>query len=241
LWEESIVTEKRSGGGVLGFLATVGLVEAVPERTSATVASTAHPTSPTYTGWVSLGSVLGERAASAASTHTLAPAVAVDPEVLEKLEAKLQKSCPPAYVAFMEQHENLRDVIPDEAMRLKAALKASHTTTAQMLDALTALLAVMDSAHAEFLRAFEDQKTKQRAAAEVALKEIDDQIAVQEEQLRTTQESLALLRGKRSSEAAGVQLAEQRTENVRVSFESARAQIVERLNAQKSHLGTSLG
>src|SRR5271156_1982989 len=109
---------EKKGGGFLKLLSTVGLADRVPSHEAAAPAQGAPaPAMPAAPTWAASGSAPAEP----------------DPEVLSKLEARLQKNCPPAYTSFMEQYEALRDVIVDETTRFKAALKTSHLTPPQLV------------------------------------------------------------------------------------------------------------
>lgn len=214
------MTEKKKG--VMGFLTSIGFAEEVPEGAPSpqqrTTRNTPIPAAPP--GYVP-------------PQHTNG---AADPEVLAKLEAKLTKNCPPAYTAFMEQFENLRDVIPDESMRFKAALKASHTTTDQLVGALDQLLGTMTTAHEEFAHTFEETKAKRLGDAEASIKATDEQIASYEKQLQSVQETIASLRTKRDTDVQAMQHEAQKIEGVRSNFEASHGQVVGRLNAQKSRV-----
>lgn len=214
------MTEKKKG--FLGFLANVGLAEEVPETPvkrntpvpGAPPRNTPLPPAPSYSN----GSA--------------------DPEVLARLETRLQKSCPPPYTAFMEQYENLKEIIPDEAMRFKAALKASHTTADQLVDALGQLVGVMDAARSEFDHTFEENKTKKLGEAQATLAATEEQIASYEKQLQSIQETIATLRTKHAADVQAMQDKAHQIETIRANFEAAHKQVVGRLQAQKSRVET---
>lgn len=211
------MTEKKKG--VLGFLSNIGLVEETPDAPAPAPRNTPVPAAP------------------AAHPYTPAPSNGTaDPKVLAQLEHRLQANCPAAYTSFMEQYENLKDVIPDESMRFKAALKASHTTTDQLVGALDQLVGAMDAAKGEFTHTFEENKSKKLGESEASLKATDDQIASYENQLKTIQETIASLRTKRDTDAQAMQHEAERIEGIRASFEAAHGQVVGRLTAQKSRV-----
>ncbi len=209
---------KKKTGGFLGVLSNLGLVEVTPDAAPAPSPSPRNTPVP------------------AAPTQYVPVNGTADPAVLSMLDQRLQKACPPPYVAFMEQFENLKDVIPDEAMRFKAALKASHTTSDQLVEALGTLVGVMDSAMTEFTHTFEDNKRKTLGDAENTLKATDEQIASYEKQLQSIQETIAALRHKRETDAQAMQAEATKIEGIRANFEAAHAQVVGRLNAQKSRV-----
>ncbi len=201
----------------LGFLANIGLAEEVPDAPvpkpqGGPPRNTPLPPAP----------------------H--AQSAAADPEVLARLEARLQKNCPAPYLAFMEQYENLKEIIPDDAMRFKAALKASHTSAPQLVDALGQLVGVMDAASAEFSHDYEQNRTRQLGEAEASLKATDDLIASSEQQLKSIEDTIASLHTKRTTDAQAMADKAQKIESVRASFEAAHQQVVGRLQAQKTRV-----
>jgi chromosome segregation ATPase len=202
----------------LGFLANIGLAEEVPDGPA-----------PKPSGGPPRNTPLPP-----APSHV--QSAAADPEVLARLEARLQKNCPEPYLSFMEQYENLKEVIPDEAMRFKAALKASHTTASQLVDALGQLVGVMDAASAEFSHDYEQNRTRQLGEAEASLKATDDLIASNEQQLKALQDTIATLHTKRQTDAQAMADKAQKIETVRASFEAAHRQVVGRLQAQKTRV-----
>lgn len=215
------MTNRSNKGGFIGLLANLGLVEETPDPVHPPMA--AHPPE--------------ARLPAAPAAHGAAsPNDAVDPEVLSKLELRLQKNCPLAYTGFIEQFDNLKDVVPDESMRFRAALKASHTTTDQLVDALGQLIGAMAAAATEFTHAFEENKRKKLGEAEASLKATDEQIASYERQLESAQGTIASLRTKRETDAQAMHDDALKIDGVRASFEAAHARVVARLEAQKSRV-----
>lgn len=215
------MTNLRKKGRFIGLLSTLGLVEETPDPVHPPAAAQRRDAP--------------ARAAPVACSPE-PPGGSADPEPLSKLELRLQKNCPLAYAAFLEQFENLKDVVPDESMRFKAALKASHTTTDQLIDALGQLIGVMDAAATEFTLAFEENKRKRLGEAEATLQATDEQIASCEKQLQSVQEAIASLRTKRDVDAQALQNEAVRIDHVRASFEATHSQVVARLEAQKSRV-----
>ena len=207
--------------GIMGFLENVGIVETTPDAPAPPARTTRNTPIP----------------AAPAPHFAAAPTNGVaDPEVLGNLERRLQKNCPAAYTSFMEQYENLKEVIPDDSMRFKAALKASHTTAEALVDALTQLAGVMDTAGTEFTHTYEEMRRKKLGEAEALLKSTDEQITSYEAQLKSIQETIASLRTKRSADEQAMQAEAGKIETTRANFEAAHAQVVGRLNAQKSRV-----
>jgi hypothetical protein len=219
--EEENVTEavQQKKSGVFGFLKDL-VAEEVPDKPAAR--ATPVP------------------AAAQAPQHFSAPPAGQpaqpDPAALAKLEQRLQGACPPAYVQFMEQYETLKDVIPDEGTRFKAALKTSHTTPDQIVAALDQLLASMDTAHTDFTHSFETSKAKKLGEAEQSIKATDELIKSSEEQIKAIEEKIVSYRTKRATDAEGMANEAGRLEAVRGGFEAAHAQVIGRLSAQKNRI-----
>jgi septal ring factor EnvC (AmiA/AmiB activator) len=148
---------------------------------------------------------------------------APDPKSLASLEARLTKDVPPAYAAFMEMFQSLAEDIPDEAKRVKVALKTSKTTAVQIAGALDQLVGVMEVAHQEFNHSLEEQVSTHQA--------LEDSIQAKRQQLAHLQEEVNAL-----SERAATDLG--RIERVKAGFEAAHTQVVSRLQAQKARIAS---
>jgi hypothetical protein len=207
------VTEAKKPGKFLSLLANVGLGEFTPD-------APAHAQT-----------AVGHEVPSFAPTTQYSPpsSTAADPEVLAKLEAQLQAHCPPPYTTFMEQYEALREVIADEPTRFRAALKTSHTTTEQLVVALSELQGVMDSAKDKFHQSFEENKAHRVGEVQASIQQTDALIADREKEL-------AALRTKRQADTDTITREGQRLEGIRAGFENAHAQVVSRLQAQQSRV-----
>lgn len=164
---------------------------------------------------------------------TYAPA---DPEMVAKLQKRLDTNCPAVYRAFHEQCENLRDVIPDEATRCRAAIKASHASTADILTALDQLASVMGGARQDFMNTWEQNRARKLADAEAGLRATDEQIASYEAQAKALQDTLATLRTKRATDAAAMATDDAKLDTLKSSFESAWAQVASDLTTQKNRI-----
>lgn len=220
-------TQKKSGG----FLDKLkGLVaEEVPDRPTRQTPVPAAPSA--------ARSMPAEHHDFASGSAPGAPGVVgADPAALAKLEARLQASCPAAYVSFMEQHENLKEIIPDEGMRFKAAMKASHTTPDVVLGALAQLIAAMEEARTDFTHSFEENKDKKLKVAEESIAQDDERIKASEEQIKAIQETITSLRTKRAADVENMQHEAARFENIRGGFEAAHHQVTSRLSNLKDRL-----
>lgn len=170
--------------------------------------------------------------------HPYGSPVTPDPKALETLESKLDAALPEAYKGFIEQYNNLDGVIPDEATRMKAALKTSHTSIEQIVGAFDQLLGVMDVAHADFQKKFDSNKTSVLGAAKQQIDATDELIHTREAQLKSIQDEIVSLKSKRSADAEQMQNEEARLDGIRKGFEAALVQIVGRLNGQKARIST---
>ncbi len=210
------MTDKKKGG-FMGFLSNVGFIEETPEP--APPKDTPAPVAPART-----------------FSSSTPPTGNVDQEVLAKLEARLQANCPPAYTAFMEMYDSLKEDITDDRQRFKVALKTSHTTSEQLIAALDQLLGTMEAARISFSHTCEENRTKRLGEAEASLKATDDLIATNEQQLKSIQETIASLRTKRETDAQAKDHDAQRLATIQTNFEASHAQVVGRLQAQKSRV-----
>ena len=163
-------------------------------------------------------------------------AAAPDAAALAKLEARLQQSVPPVYAAFMEQYDALRDVIADETVRFKAALKTSHANADQIIASLDQLLSSMDTAHNDFTKSFEGNKGKVLGQLEQAINATQELIKTREQQVQAIQNEIASLHAKVDTDSARAQSEGTRLEGIRAGFEVAHAQVVGRLTAQKNRI-----
>jgi predicted nucleic acid-binding Zn-ribbon protein len=163
-----------------------------------------------------------------------------DTQALAKLEARLQAACPQPYIAFMEQYESLKEDISDERTRFKVALKTTHTTAADIANALDQLLSVMGKAKEEFMRSFDDNRQKKMGGAQDAIGASEQLIASSEEQIRAIQEKIAALKTKRETDVQNMLDEGHRLDAIRDGFGAAHAQVVARLEDQKNRMASML-
>lgn len=170
------------------------------------------------------------------------PSVAApDPQVLAKLEAKLAASLPPVYASFLEQYEQLRDVIPDEGMRFKAALKTSKATPDQLATAVDQLLQTMQNQATEFAKSFETNKANIIGQFQSSLKATEDLVDSREQQRKAIDEEIVSLRTKLQTDTERMQNEEHRLDGIRAGFTAAHTQVLDRLNQQKQHIASQKG
>lgn len=162
--------------------------------------------------------------------------VAPDPQATAKLEGMLQAALPPVYTAFMGQYEQLQEVIPDDGMRFKAALKTSKTTPDQLAAAVDQLLQTMQNAAAEFDKGFDANKANKLGQAQASIKATEDLILSKEQQRKAIEEEIISLRNRLGTDSEHMQTEEQRLNGIRAGFMAAHAQILDRLSAQKAHI-----
>ena len=175
-------------------------------------------------------------------THPFAPTtdgkVDPDPAALEKLETALHQAIPKIYEDFMEKYEGLREIISDENMRFKAALKTSHASAEQIVAALDTLLSVMDHSHDDFTKSFESNKNKVLEQSQQSLNATDELIKTKESQVKSIQEEIVSLHSKRETDAQHLDSEQKRLDGIRLGFEAAQSQIVGRLTAQKTRISS---
>ncbi len=217
-WEATVTEEKK--GSIFGFLKNA-LTEEVPDEPAK-----AHAAAPPAKGTAP--------AHQTPAVHVAASAVEADPAALAKLDNRLQASLPPVYASFMEQYGALQDVIPDETVRFKAALKTSHANADAIIAALDQLLSSMEQAHSDFLHSFEASKGKILGDLQQSIDATADLIKTREQQVQAIQAEIASLQAKREHDSARSQSESSRLEETRSGFEAALAQVVGRLTAQKT-------
>ena len=181
------------------------------------------------------GGVSGGTAIYAGSTQY--PPLA-DPVAVAKIEARLQSAAPAIYVAFTEQADALKDVIPDETTRLRAAMKTSHASPEQIGGAIDALLTVAGAVLTEFNQSFEAKRTASNAATAEQIEAGKMQVGTLETQLEALQEKITALHVQVVASEAKLQADAARFETVKQGFQAAHAQVVARLNADKQRITT---
>lgn len=164
--------------------------------------------------------------------------ITVDPNAVAKIEARLQSATPPVYAAFMEQADALKDVIPDEGTRFKAAMKTSHATPDQIGSAIDSLLTVANGVLTEFNQSFEGKRSAALGGAQQQIDADRKLIETCEAQLKATQDQILALRTKVSTAEQQMQADGARLESVKQGFQAAHAQVVGRLNADKQRITT---
>ena len=219
------MTDGAKKTSVFGFLKNI-VAEEVPDNARPT-RSTPLPPAPRVVEHA------GDHFA-ATSTGPVLP----DAQALSKLEARLQAACPAPYVAFMEQYESLKEDITDERTRFKVALKTTHTTAEVIVDALEHLLETMTKAKDEFTHSFDDNKQKKMGAAQEAITAGEQLIASSEEQIKTIQEKIVSLKQKRETDIQNMQDESHRLDAILGGFSAAHAQVVHRLEDQKSRIAS---
>jgi hypothetical protein len=160
----------------------------------------------------------------------------VDSAAVTKIETRLQSAAPAIYVAFTEQADALKDVIPDETTRLRAAMKTSHATPEQIGGAIDGLLVVAGAVLTEFNQSFEAKRTASTSAATEQIETGKLQVATLESQLKELQERIATYHTQIVASEAKLAADAARFETVKQGFQAAHAQVVARLNADKQRI-----
>ena len=179
----------------------------------------------------------GQTAAMPAYPSAPAP-VDADPEAKRGLEARLHAAMPPAYKSFIEQHEALTGVVTDDTQRFQAALKTSHTTVEQLMQAIDSLSGILQAASQNFADDNKDRKAKAAAEAQKNIDATDALIASSESQLQVMQQTITTLREKRNAAAQDVQGEIAHLENVRCGFVGAAAILLGQLDTQRRTIAT---
>jgi hypothetical protein len=165
-----------------------------------------------------------------------APTSAADPDVIAKLEARLQKAAPPAYLTYMEQCAALEEVIPDETTRIKAALKTSKCSKADLLSSIEVLLQAMEHAKDEFEGSFKKNRDAKLAEIQQTVTDGDSKIKNYEDQISSLQIQLEVAKTARAQAALQQTGESQRLEGIHSSFLAAYAQVTAHLSAQKTQI-----
>ncbi len=223
------MTDAAKKTGVFGFLKNI-VAEEVPDRPAAGKRNTPVPAASAapHDEPHNLSADFGSRGA------TYAP----DAASLGKLEARLQKDCPQAYIAFMEQYESLKEDIPDERTRFKVALKTTHTTAEQVLGALDQLLSVMQKAKEEFTHSFDENKQKKISAAQEGIAAGEQLIASSLEQIKAIEEKIVSLKTKHETDVQNMRDEAHRLDAILGGFNAAHTQVTRRLEDQKNRMAS---
>jgi len=228
------VTEQK--GSIFGFLKNA-FTEEVPDRPEPEGAKQAPPAARSPAPGQQTNAVhVGVSGAAPVPVHLGVGPAEPDAAALTKLEARLQQSLPPVYAAFMEQYDALREVISDETIRFKAALKTSHANADQIIAALDQLLSSMEAAHKDFSNSFEGNKGKILGQLQQSIDATLELIKTREQQVQAIQNEIASLHAKRDNDGARAVSETARLEHIRAGFEAAHAQVVGRLTAQKNRI-----
>jgi hypothetical protein len=171
-------------------------------------------------------------------TVSAATPPAADPAAIAKLEAKLKASLPPVYTNFMDQFELLRDTIPDEGMRFKAALKTSRTSVADLSKALDQVIATMEGVLNDFSNTCEENKTKASTQMNQSIAATDALIESRKSQMKAIEEELASLQTKRATDQQHLEGELHRFEQIRLGFIAAHAQVMTKLNTQRNQIAS---
>jgi hypothetical protein len=167
-----------------------------------------------------------------------APSAVADPAALAKLEGRLQGAIPPIYAAFMDAMGQLSDVIPDEAMRFKAALKMSKAASADLIAALDAMSAEMNVALKEFDAKFDAQKAKVEGAANESIAATEALIQSRASQLKAIEDEIVSLNSKLQVDQEKLRSEQARLMGISAGFDAAHATIVARLQTQKTGIAS---
>lgn len=164
----------------------------------------------------------------------LSPNAGPDPAALAKLHGLLQTAVSPAYASFNTQYEALKDVIADDTVRFKAALKTSGCTIDDLERAIDTLLQRTATADKDFDMSFEANKASKLNGLTTELSSKNEALARLQNQLAELSAQIHESTEKMHGEAA-------RFQNIQQGFKAALAQVVGELNAQKAHIASQKG
>jgi len=136
----------------------------------------------------------------------------------------------------MAQYDGFLDVIPEEGMRFKAALKASQTTVEDITTAVDGMAGALTDAHDRFTATYEMNKKKATEAATAQVEATQKLIESRRQQLAAIESEIKSLQGKLQTDLEAIKVEETRIEGTRIGFEAAYAQISGELNAQRAHI-----
>ncbi len=130
---------------------------------------------------------------------TVAPAAAaaIDPEVRKLLDRDVQLAAHPAYTEFIKISDSLAAILPDEELRIKAALaaiKANGMTTENILVDIEECFAALDKKTADVAKAAAKERTDRVGGRENELKRINetlDKLTAQIAELEAQKDKLA--------------------------------------------------
>lgn len=165
---------------------------------------------------------------------TLATPQDPDPAALAKLHGLLQTAVSPSYAAFTTQYEALKDVVTDDTVRFRAALKTSGCTIADLEQAVDTLLQRAATADKEFDTSFESNQASK-------LNVIKAEINTKNEALERLKNQVATLSAEINQSTEKLHGEGARFQGIQQGFKAALAQVVGELNAQKAHIASQKG
>lgn len=168
------------------------------------------------------------------------PAAEPDPAALARLEAKLSTVTPPQYTAVMTQFQNLSDVIVDESLRFKAALKTAGVSLADLSAAVGAMIDAMNAAAKTFDDSSAANSARVAASLEGERSKSDSLIRERQVAIEKLQTEIDAISAELSTRESQAQQDASRIESVTIGFKAAHAVVVKRLNEQKSNIDSQL-
>jgi hypothetical protein len=173
-----------------------------------------------------------------------APAT-VDPKSMEKLQAKIRAEIDggrvQAYSAFSEQYELLKDVIADENVRFKSALKVSRTTVEQLSADIDKLIAVIHGAHEDFTKKFEANKAAAQKQSGDAAAMRSTAISAKQQQINALKAEIHDIEVEEQNDRAAHMDELNGLDALQSGFEAAHAQVLGQLVTQKTHVASQKG
>lgn len=163
-------------------------------------------------------------------------AASPDPEIVRRLEARLQTGMPQVYVQFLQQYETLREVIPDETTLFRAALKSSHCSLEQLTQALDQLLSMLATAEEEFNKSLEVNRSSSLQVIQKNVAAVQKGIADHNAQIQVLQQEVTKLTEQGRFLDTSLRDEEQRFDTLHLGFLASLDEVRKKLESQKAHL-----
>ncbi|MEY4723286.1 MAG: hypothetical protein RLZZ324_799 [Candidatus Parcubacteria bacterium] len=221
------------GGGIGGFFSKLGLAEPIPDSNEKPVA--VPPTAPVTAKPHATQSHVAQPPTAPRTVVSGAPhggaSGTVDPQIRAVLEKPVAEAAKPAYSAFLLTMANLADVIPDEATRIKAAIRTLPAGTDY-----DQLLVDVD----ECLESLEEQERKADTSAEASIARrigtLEQQLQQTEATTKAKREQIAALQREIAEAEAGVKDVRDTIDTTRAEIEGTRRDIAATAAAMRREL-----
>lgn len=161
-----------------------------------------------------------------------------DQSIVSRLGELLQNHLPPVYATFMEKYEDLKDIIPDETTRFRAALKTSKANTDQLLTAMDDMVKVLDSARDSFERDWKQNRERILGDLQKSIASHDEAMHSMETQISELQKELATRQSVVNEAGARILSETDRLNRIHDGFSAAHSQVAGQIISQKSRISS---